>query len=694
MKVYDASHIKNIAVVGHGGEGKTTLVEAMLFNSGAIERRGKVEDGNTTTDYDPEETRRHISLTTAMAPVEWSDCKLNFIDAPGFFDFVGETTQAYNLADSALILVSGFSGVGVGAEKAYKFCKKAGKPMAVVVNQMDKEHADFQKALDELQAKFGTAVTALQLPIMAGMEFKGYVDIVENTAYEFDAKGAAKKVDIPGALEVDVETLREALIENAAANDEELMEKFFEGEELSKEDILKGLLEGINACDVIPVFAASAVKNLGIRELADALATYLPAAASNKPVHAVNDKGEDVEVACTKDGSFAAQVLKTIADPFVGKISIIKVYRGVLKADTAIVNVNAGKAEKFGNITIMRGKKLVNVPSLEAGDIGALAKLAYTTTGDSLCAGEKLTFDPVSFGEPCISLAVTAKKQGEEEKVFAGLHRLEEEDPTFRVSTNAETGDTLLSGMGEMHIEVICQKLKNKFGVEAALSEPRVAYRETIRKMAEAEGKHKKQSGGAGQFGVVQMRFEPILDGSAEFEFVNAIVGGVVPKEYIPAVEKGLRESLKHGVLAGYPMVNIRATLYDGKYHPVDSKEVAFKSAARLAYKAACAAANPVILEPIGKAEVYIPDEYMGDIIGDMNRRRGRILGMNPQDDGIQQVVAEVPMSEMVKYATDLRSMTQGRGNFSIAFERYEELPAQMAAKVIEQAKKDMEEEK
>jgi len=692
MKVYDASHIKNIAVVGHGGDGKTTLVEALLFDAGAIERRGKVEDGTTTTDNDPEEIRRHISITTSIAPVEWSDCKLNLIDAPGFFDFVGETTQAYNLADSALILANGFSGVGVGAEKAYKYCKKAGKPMAVVINQMDKEHADFTKTAGQLKDKFGAAITVVQLPIMDGMTFKGYVDIVENAAYEFDPKGAAKKVDIPAALESEVETLREALVENAAANDEELMEKFFEGEELSKEDILKGLLEGIAQCDVVPVFAASALQNLGVRELADALATYLPPAAKNKPVHAVNDKGEDVEVSCTKDGAFAAQVLKTIADPFVGKISILKVFRGELKADTALLNVNANKSEKFGNITIMRGKKPINVPSLQAGDIGALAKLQYTTTGDSLCAGEKLTFDPVSFGEPCISLAVTAKKQGEEEKVFAGLHRLEEEDPTFRVEKNPETGDTLLSGMGEMHIEVICQKLKNKFGVEAALSEPRVAYRETIRKSAEAEGKHKKQSGGAGQFGVVQIRFEPITDGSADFEFVNAIVGGVVPKEYIPAVEKGLKESLQHGVLAGYPMVGIRATLFDGKYHPVDSKEVAFKSAARLAYKAACANANPVILEPIGKAEVYIPDEYMGDIIGDMNRRRGRILGMNPQEDGIQQVVAEVPMSEMVKYATDLRSMTQGRGSFSIAFERYEELPAQMAGKIIEQAKKDAEE--
>lgn len=690
MKVYDAANIKNIAVVGHGGDGKTTLVEAMLFSAGVTERRGRVEDGNTVTDYDPEETKRHISLTTALAPLEWQGHKLNFIDAPGFFDFVGETTQAYYLADCALILANAFSGVGVGAEKAYKYCKKHGKPMAFVVNQMDKEHTDFTKVLNQLKDEFGPSITAAMLPIVDGGAYKGYVDVITGKAYEFAAKGA-KEVPVPDSLADDLEEMREALIENAAANDEELMEKFFGGEELSKDDILKGFSLGIAQADIVPVFAASATQGAGVEALLDALAAYMPSAADAPAVHAVNEAGDDLEVERDPSGAFAAQVMKTIADPFVGKINILKVLRGELKPDTQLFNVNAGKAEKFGNISIMRGKKVENVDKLCTGDIGALAKLQFTKTGDSLCAAnEKITFDAIEFGEPCISLAVTAKKQGEEEKVFAGLHRLEEEDPTFRVGKNTETGDTLLMGMGEMHIEVICQKLKNKFGVEAALSDPKVAYRETIRKSAEAEGKHKKQSGGAGQFGVVQIRFEP--SGSGDFEFVNAIVGGVVPKEYIPAVEKGLKESMVHGVLAGYPMVGIKATLYDGKYHPVDSKEVAFKSAARLAYKAACAKANPVLLEPIGKAEVIIPDQYMGDIIGDMNRRRGRILGMNPCEEG-QQVVAEVPMSEMVKYATDLRSMTQGRGSFSIAFERYDEMPAQMAQKVIEKAKLDEDEE-
>ncbi len=692
MKVYDAAHIRNIAVLGHGGDGKTTLVESILFNSGAIERRGKVEDGNTTTDYDPEEAKRQISLTTAIAPIEWKGNKINLIDAPGFFDFIGETTQAEYLADSALILVSGFSGVGVGAEKAYKFCKKAGKSMSVLINQMDKEHVDYDKVLDELKAKFGSGVTPIQVPVMDG-GFKGFVDIIAGKAYEFGAKPAdLTETAIPSSLEGKIEELREAVMENAASSDEALMEKYFEEGELSKEEILSGLMEGIISADIIPVFVGSGLDNKGIVPLMDAFVEYFPKASDAPAVKGTDSEDKEVEVA-RDNGAFAAQVMKTIADPFVGKINIFKILRGELTADTQLFNSNAGKAEKFSSPAFMFGKKLVNIEKLCAGDIGALAKLQFTSTGDSLCsATDKVTFPSITFGEPCISLAVTAKKQGEEDKVFSSLHKLEEEDPTFVMSKNAETGDMLVSGMGEMHIDVICQKLKNKFGVEAQLSEPRVAYRETIKKMAEAEGKHKKQSGGAGQFGVVQMRFEPILDGSKDYEFVNAIVGGVVPKEFIPAVEKGLKEALQNGVLAGFPMVNIRATLYDGKYHPVDSKEVAFKSAARLAYKAACEKANPVILEPIGKVEVTVPDEYVGAVIGDITKRRGRPLGQDPCEDG-QKVMAEVPMSEMTKYATDLRSMTQGRGSFHIEFERYEELPANLVPKVVEQYKKDKEEE-
>ena len=692
MKVYDAASIRNIAVVGHGGDGKTTLIETFLFDSGALDRKGRVEDGNTATDFDPEEIKRGFSLTAAMAPVEWKNQKFNFIDTPGYFDFVGEVTQAYALADSALIVSSAAARLEVGAEKAFSALKKLNKPAAFVVNQMDKEHAHFGKTVAQYKEKFGNGITVVYMPIMVDSKFVGYINILENKAFMFEGKGV-KECAIPAEFADEVEEYRQNLIENAAASDEELLMKFFDGEELTQEEIFKGLKICVASRDIFPVFVCSAAEDKCVREVMDGLISIMPTAADADAVHAVTSKEEDIEVSVGDNGAFAAQVMKTIADQFVGKISIAKVLRGSIKTGMPLYNVNEDKTEKISNLTIMRGKNLINVPEVKAGDIFALSKLQYTSTGDSLTdASDKVKFDDIAFGAPCISLAVTAKKQGEEEKVFAGLHRLEEEDPTITVTKNAETGDMLLNGMGEMHIEVTCQKLKNKFGVEAALSDPRVAYRETIKKMAEAEGRHKKQSGGAGQFGVVSIRFEPIRDGSAEFDFVNAIVGGVVPKEFIPAVEKGLRESIVRGVLAGYPMVNIRATLFDGKYHPVDSKEVAFKSAARLAYKAACAKADPVLLEPIGKAKVYIPDEYMGDIIGDMNRRRGRILGMNPDEEG-QVVEAEVPMSEMVKYATDLRSMTQARGSFTIEFERYEEMPANMAAKIIEKAKKDEDDE-
>ncbi len=690
MKVYNPQDIVNIAVVGHGGEGKTTLTEAFLFNSGATERMGRVEDGNTVTDYDQEETKRQISIGLALAPVEWKNKKYNLIDVPGYFDFVGEAVAAYNLCDSALIVLSPKDHVPVGTEKAYTYCEQHGIPRAFLVNQIDKENTDYRKTVKGLQDKYAPAATPVQFPVMQGGKYVGVVDIVSMQANMFDGKTA----DVPADIADEVAAMRDTLVENAAGNDEQLMEKYFDGQELSKDDILKGLKEGIKQGTIAPIFVTAASLNLGVKNLMDELLNLMPSAADMPAKAAVDKTGKEVEIARDPAGSFSAQVMKSIADPFVGKISIIKVFSGTLSADMQLENANTEKHEKTGNMGLMRGKKMINMDKLAAGDIGALAKLQHTSTGDTLCAaGHLVKYGELVFPEPCISLAVTAKKQGDEEKVFSGLHRFEEEDPSFKVTTNAETGDTLVNGMGEMHLEIILNKLKNKFGAEGALSEPRVPYRETIRKAAEAEGKHKKQSGGAGQFGVVMMRFEPILDGSTDYEFVNKIVGGVVPKEFIPAVEKGLKESLTHGVLAGYPMVNIRATLFDGKYHPVDSKEVAFKSAARLAYKAACVNANPVILEPICKAEVLIPDEYMGDIIGDLNRRRGRILGMNPMD-GVQQVVAEVPMSEMTKYATDLRSMTQAKGSFKLTFERYEELPAQMAAKVIEQAKKDMEEEK
>lgn len=688
MKAYSPKDIYNIAIVGHGSEGKTTLAEAIMFDAGATERQGRVEDKNTVMDYDAEETRRQISISLGLAAVEWDKKKVNLIDVPGYFDFEGEAVAAYGLADSALIVISAQDSVPVGAEKAYAYCASHSIPRALVVNQVDKEHADFMKTLVALKAAFRAAVTPVQMPVVEGGKFTGVIDLISNKYIGFDGKTG----DIPEGYERHASELRDSLMENAAGADDELMEKYFEEAELSEDDIVKGLRAGVLDGSIAPVFAAAAAPNLGVRQMMDGLLKLMPTAAEMPGKPAMDKAGSEVIVDVDPSGPFAAQVMKSVVDPFVGKISLIKVRRGTLKKDMPVQNTRTERSEKAANLGYMVGKKFVNIGELQAGDIGALAKLSGTATNDTLSAVQTpVTFPELDFPSPSISLAVTAKKQGDEEKVFGGLHRMEEEDPSFRMRTDKETGDTLVSGLGEMHLEVILSKLRNKFGAEGTLSEPKVPYRETIRKKAEAEGKHKKQSGGAGQFGVVSIRFEPLYDSDESFEFVNNIVGGVVPKEFIPAVEKGLRESIQHGVLAGYPMVNIRATLFDGKYHPVDSKEVAFKSAARLAYKDACAKADPVLLEPIVKAEVLVPGDYMGDIIGDLTRRRGRILGMNPQGDGVQQVVAEVPMGEMTKYATDLRSMTQGRGTFTTEFVRYEELPAAMAGKVIEQAKKDVE---
>ncbi|MGI5850054.1 MAG: elongation factor G [Christensenellales bacterium] len=691
MKFYKTSEIRNITLVGHGGEGKTTLTEAMLFISGAIDRQGKIEDGNTVMDFDPEEIKRHISISSAVAPAQWKGTKINIIDTPGYFDFIGDATSGYYLGDSALILVNGLNGLTVGAEKAWDACVNAGIAKAFFINQMDKENVDFDKAVDSLKQKYGNNITVMQLPIGQGLNFKGVVDIIDMKAYTFDGK-KVNETQIPDDLLDKASSIRETIIENAAENDETLMEKYFEGEELSKEDILNGLREGVSTGDVVPIFIGAASPNLGVSLLLDNLVSFMPSPDKVTKIKGKTPKGEEVVYTADASEPFAAQVYKTVADPFVGKLSIFKILGGEISVGQSIKNGNTEKGEKFGQLYVMSGKKLINVDKLSAGDIGALAKLQNTNTGGSLCDESKVVvFPDVVFPEPCISLAVTAKKQGEEEKVFSGLHRLEEEDPSFRMDKSADTPDTLVSGLGELHLEVICKKLQNKFGVEAQLSDPKIPYRETIKKKVQAQGRHKKQSGGHGQYGDVWIEFEPLFGSEESFEFVDKIVGGVVPRQYIPAVEKGLRESLPKGVLAGFPMVNIKATLYDGSYHPVDSSEMAFKIAASLAYKKACGEANPVLLEPIYKVIVTTPDEYMGDIIGDINRRRGRILGMNPVN-GNQEVVAEVPLVEVFKYATDLRSMSQARGSFKMTFERYEELPGNLAEKVIEQAKKENEE--
>ena len=689
MKDYTAGKLRNVCLMSHGGAGKTTLAEAMLFNTGVLDRFGKVNDGNTTMDYDPEEIKRKISISTSIAPCEWKDHKINIIDTPGYFDFVGEVKQGIRVSDSAVILVAAKGGVAVGTEKSWAYAKEQGIPRMFFVSKMDEENANFHEVLDQLKDTFGNSVIPFQLPILEGDKFVGYIDVINMKAKKFD-KDKLVDADIPADMSDTLEELKEALNEAIAETSEELMEKYFSGEEFTSEEMISGLRAGIADCSIAPVLCGAALLNQGVTALMDTILEYMPS-PDHKPVIKAVKPGTDtvVELKNSADEKLSALVFKTIADPFVGKISIFRVYSGTMKSDSTVYNPTAEKNEKIAQIFMLRGKKQVPTDKLIAGDIGAVAKLQYTSTNDTLCEqSNPVMLDKIVFPEPALSLAVEPKAKGDEEKIGAGLSRLQDEDPTFKVEVNAETHQTIISGVGEQHLDVIVSKLKAKYGVEVNLTDPRVPYRETIRKKVKVEGKHKKQTGGHGQYGHVWIEFEP--GETEDLTFEEKIFGGAVPKQYHPAVEKGLREAIQHGVLAGYPVVNLKATLVDGSYHDVDSSEMAFKIAARLAYKKGLPDASPVLLEPISRVEVYIPDSYMGDIIGDLNKRRGRILGMNPQDGGLQQVVAEVPTAEMFKYAIDLRSMTQGRGYFTQTFERYEEAPANVAQKVIEEARKDM----
>ncbi len=689
MKDYAVEKLRNVCLLSHGGAGKTTLAEAMLFNTGVLDRFGKVNDGTTTTDYDPEEVKRKISINTAIAPCEWKNYKINVIDTPGYFDFVGEVMQGIRVADSAVILVPAKGGVAVGTEKSWAYAKERKLPRFFFVSKMDEEHANFFEVLDQLVNTFGKSVVAFQLPIIEGEKFTGFVDVINMKAKKFD-KDKLVDTDIPADLSDRVAEIREMLNEAVAETDEELMEKFFSGEEFTPEEMKKGLCAGIADGSIVPVFCGSALNNQCVVPLMDAIVEYMPSPGDLAPEHAKKHNSDEVvEVKADANAPASALVFKTIADPFVGKISIFRVFSGTIKSDSVLYNTTTERTEKISQLFLLRGKKQIPVDKLIAGDIGAVAKLQSTNTNDTLCDQSNIIeLEKINFPEPVISLAVEPKAKGDEEKISAGLQRLQEEDPTFKVTVNTETRQTLISGVGEQHLDVIVSKLKAKFGVSVNLTEPKVPYRETIRKKVKVEGKHKKQTGGHGQYGHVWIEFEP--GESEDLTFEEKIFGGAVPRQYFPAVEKGLRESIQKGVLAGYPVVNLKATLVDGSFHPVDSSEMAFKIAAHLAYKKGLEQASPVLLEPIVHVEVYVPESYMGDIIGDLNKRRGRILGMNPQEDGLQQVVAEVPQAEMHKYATDLRSMTQGRGYFKMWFERYEEAPPNIAQKVIEEARKTM----
>lgn len=677
--------IRNIALIGHSGEGKTSVAEAMLFNAKSIDRQGKTEDGNTTMDFDAEEINRKISISLAVAYAFWKNNKINIMDCPGFFDFEGEVVSALSVADSAIIVTGASGALSVGTEKMLEMCTESKVPAMVLINQVNKDNSDFRGTYKAIEAAYGSKVLPIELPIIEGGKMTGWVDIVSGKAFKFAAP--ASEIEVPSDMAAEVEELKGRLVELAAETDDALIEKYFEGEPLSEEELIRGIRLAILNDTLIPLMASNATTNVGITNLMDKICMLLPSPDAAPTKKAFDDKGEEIEIKCDASAPFSAQIFKAVADPYVGKLLYFKVCSGKLSSGEQVLNSNSEKPEKASSLYVLKGKKQEAAEELTAGDIGALAKLVSTNVGDTLCdMNKKVKFPAIDFPEPVISLAVTSVKSGEEDKVIGGLNRMLEEDSTFKLEKNAVTGDVLMSGLGETQLMIICARLKNKFNVEAKLSDPKIAYRETIRKTAEAEGKHKKQSGGAGQFGVVSIKFEPGAE-DGTFEFVDAIVGGAVPKQFIPAVEKGLREAIKNGVLAGYPMVNLKATLFDGKYHPVDSKEIAFITAAKLSYSDACSSANPCFLEPIMDVKITIPDSYLGDIMGDITKRRGRIIGTDTI--GKKQVLtAEAPMAEMFRYATDLNSMTQGRGRFKMTFSRYEEVPASIAPKIIEDAKK------
>ena len=679
MKSYTAENIRNIAVAGHGGKGKTTLCEALLFTAGASDRLGKVADGNTVLDFDAEEKRRKTSVSSAMAAFEWDNKKINLLDAPGLFDFEGGVSEAVRAAEAVLIVASAGSGVDVGTQKAYKAADKKGIAKMFAITKIDSDQRSFYKTYEALKGEYGSALCPTIVPYMEGANVKCLVNFITGEAYEYDANGKAKKVDVPADAQIDA--MRDEFNEAVASADDALMEKFFEGEAFTHEETLKGLCAGVADGSISPVFAVAGLTCMGADQLLNALAWVAPNAKDNAGETAKNENGDEVKIACDANGPLAAICFKTIADPFVGKMSFFKVVSGKLSGDVTAYNMRTGENEKMGKIVTVKGAKQEDAKEIPAGDIGVVTKLGGVKTGDTLCDPKnKVELAGVDFPKPCLSMAVFANKKGEEEKVAQGLQKLMEEDPTITFALNKETRQQVLSGMGEQHLDVVVSKLKSKFGVEVTLEVPRVAYRETIRKTVEAQGRHKKQSGGHGQFGDVWIKFEPC--DSDELVFETAVVGGAVPKNYFPAVEKGLQQCVVKGFAAGYPMVGLKATLYDGSYHPVDSSEMAFKTAASLCFKAAMPNAGVAILEPVGTLTVQLPNDNLGDIMGDVTKRRGRVLGTNPTSDG-QELVAEVPMAEMGDFSTVLRSVTAGRGSYTLEFARYEQAPQTVADKVI-----------
>ncbi|MPZ49779.1 MAG: elongation factor G [Dehalococcoidia bacterium] len=679
MKEYATSKLRNLVLLGHGGTGKTSVAEAALFVSGGINRLGRVDDGTTTSDFDPDEVKRKVSINASLIPVEWKDHKINLIDAPGYADFLGDAYSGLAAADAAVIVVCAASGVQVGTELAWDMAADRKMPRAILINRLDRENASFDETLRQAQEVLSKRCVPVHLPIGSEEAFAGVIDLIDRRAYMGDK---ATEADPPPEMADAIEAARGQLIEVVAENDEDLLNKFLEGEEFSGEEIRKGLLLGIAAGDLVPVFATSAAKMIGIAHWLDSLIEFIPS-----PVD-VKVKAEGAELTADADGPLAAQIFKTTADPYVGKLTYLRVFSGTLKADSHVWNANKGADERVGTLFVVRGKTQEPIQHLVAGDIGAVAKLGETVTGDTLTSKEKpIKMPPLEFPQPIFSVAVFPKSKADTDKMSMALSRIAEEDPILRVHRDPDTGETLLSGLGESHVEIACEKMKRKFAAEIAYQTPRVPYKETITSASSAEYTHKKQTGGHGQYAKVTLNIEPLPRGSG-FEFVNKTVGGVVPRHYVPAVENGVHESLLEGIVSHNPVVDIRVSLIDGKEHPVDSSEMSFKLAGSQAFKAGAQKARPVLLEPIVNVRVRTPETYTGDLVSDLNGKRAHVLGITPEERGTV-IDAQAPLAEMQRYATDLRSLTQGRATFEMEFDHYAEVPEHVAKKVIEAAEKE-----
>jgi len=680
MAHYAPNAIRNVALIGHGSTGKTTLSEALLFRTGVISRMGRVEDGSTVSDWDPDEHRRGFSINLSLLPLEWNGCKVNIIDTPGYPDFLGEVKCALRAADAALIVVDAASGIQVGTEFAWQYADERAMPRAIFVNRLDRENADFQAVLSQVQERWGPRCLPLHLPLGQEHSFRGVVDLLSMRAYLGEGEAEAP---MPSEVAEEAQRWRERLVEAAAESDDELLTKYLEGEGLAEEEMVRGLRRALLSRSLVPVLVGAAAKAIGIRPLLEAIGQIFPSPA-DLPV--LTEDGQELKA--EPHGPLAALVFKTSADPYVGRLSYFRVYSGTLKADSQVWNPRKDVLERIGPLYMVRGKTQTQVAEVAAGDIGAVAKLAHTTTGDTLCQRDRpLVLPGIVFPEPAFSAAITPKGKADLDKMSTALQRIVDEDPSLRIERNSDTGETLLQGLGDSHVEVALEKIRRKFGVELEMSIPKVPYKETITATAVAEYTHKKQTGGRGQYARVAIRLEPLPRGEG-FQFVDQIVGGVIPKQFIPSVEKGVLEAMQEGVLAHYPVIDVKVTLFDGKDHPVDSSDIAFKIAAAHAFRKGVQEAKPVLLEPIMRMKITVPDANTGDVISDLNGKRARVLGTSPAGPGLTTIEALAPLAEVQRYAADLRSLTQGRGHYTMTFDHYEEVPPHIAQRIIEQAQR------